>query len=176
MIFLEDYAQVMVENCHFTYVAVADDGQVIGLISGLYQKNFDKKLSKAYDYKRHYGLAVKFMLKYFTGLYYLSDGFKRDFKIFFAKLQERNDKMVGVCDCELAALTTRKEYRKGLGTALVNKMVEHCREKNVKTIRVFTNTASTYGFYDKYGFDLVKEVLFTIKGVSGRSLIYELEI
>ena len=33
-ILLRDYAQVLIEKCNFTYVAEADDGQVVGLSAG----------------------------------------------------------------------------------------------------------------------------------------------
>ena len=41
-ILLRDYAQVLIEKCNFTYVAEADDGQVVGFICGKYSKSFDR--------------------------------------------------------------------------------------------------------------------------------------
>lgn len=174
MIFLRDYAQFMIENCNFTYVAEAD-GKVVGLICGNYEKKFNKSLSKKYDYRRHPFLIFKFFFKYIFGFYHLSKDFKEEFKIFFEKLRQRKSDTLGECDCELAALTTRKEYRKGLGTALVSRFEEHCLKNNVKTIRVLTNTASKYEFYDKYGFYLVKEIPYEIKQIQGKTMIYEIK-
>jgi len=175
MIFLHDYVKIIISYCNFTYVAVADE-KVVGLLSGNYQKKFDKKLANRFDYKRRHGLLLKTIFKYLFGFYRLSDEFKKEFKIFFSILQKRDNKVINDCDCELATLTTLKNYRKGLGTALVNQLVEQCREKNVKTIHVFTTTASTYEFYEKFGFHLVWELPFTVREIQGKSLVYELNL
>ena len=35
---LRDYAQVLIEKCNFTFVAEAEDGQVVGFVCGKYDK------------------------------------------------------------------------------------------------------------------------------------------
>ena len=52
-ILLRDYAQVLIEKCNFTYVAEADDGQVVGFICGKYDKAFDRTLANRYACKKH---------------------------------------------------------------------------------------------------------------------------
>ena len=44
------------------------------------------------------------------------------------------------CDCELMALCSRRDFRKGLGTALWEAFKERCIQSGVKTVRVFTDT------------------------------------
>ena len=41
---LRDYAQVLIEKCNFTFVAEAEDGQVVGFVCGKYGKAFGKPI------------------------------------------------------------------------------------------------------------------------------------
>jgi ribosomal protein S18 acetylase RimI-like enzyme len=171
--FLHDYAQVLIEKCHFTFVAEYD-GIVVGFISGFYQKRFNKKLSKQIHHKKNYNIWIKMVFKYYMKLYHMSNVFKHEYNLFFKKLQERPNKGLGKnFDCELVVLTSRKNYRKGLGTALINEMMKICKEDNVKNVRLFTNTAASYKFYEKYGFKKIYEKEYEFDETKGKSLIYE---
>ena len=66
---LRDYAQVLIEKCSFTYVAEAQDGQVVGFVCGKYGKAFDRTLASRYGCKRHYGLWCRMFLKYYLKRY-----------------------------------------------------------------------------------------------------------
>lgn len=172
MAFIQDYTQVLIEKCNFTLVALAQ-GKVVGYISGGYQKAFSPSLAKQHSPKPHYGLFIKIFVKYYLKRYAMSGPFKAEYDIFFAKVQERKSDTLGPCDCELVTLTSRKGYRKGLGTALVNAFLAHCRSNNVKTVRLVTTSDVSYSFYDKYGFTRVKDLPFTGKGLNGATYVYE---
>ena len=51
-ILLCDYAQILIEKCNFTYVAEAEDHQVVGFICGKYDKHFSKALAAQYETKK----------------------------------------------------------------------------------------------------------------------------
>ena len=168
---LRDYARVLAEKCSFTYVA-EKDGQVVGFISGHYKKSFNKALAKSRDVKPHYGVWIKCFLKFAFGGYKLSVPFKEQFAAFFRQAKENGKDTPLDCDCELVALCSCKDYRKGLGTALWNAFAERCRRDGAKTVRLFTNTSATYTFYEKRGFTLVWGKPYSFGG-NGRSLVYE---
>lgn len=42
---------------------------------------------------------------------------------FYRQLQERDNKIFGICDLELVALSSKAAYRKGLGTALITQFL-----------------------------------------------------
>ncbi|MCP1101640.1 N-acetylglutamate synthase-like GNAT family acetyltransferase [Aequitasia blattaphilus] len=170
---LKDYTQVMLEKSNFNLVA-EKDGMVVGFVSGIYNKSFNKKLAKTYEQKQHYGAFIKLSLKFYLKRYNTSPDFKKEFELFFQKMMEREPSTFGYCDCELAALSSRKDYRKGLGTALVNGMVEKCTHEKVKNIRLFTNTDASYKFYDKYGLTKIYEKPYSFDERQGKSMIYEL--
>ena len=173
--FLQDYTQVLIEKSNFTYVAQVE-GIVVGFICGTFQKEFNKALAKQFDNTQHWFFFIKFMLKYIFKRYHFSKDFAEEFRVFFAKIGECKKLSLGKCDCELVALTSRNGYRKGLGTALVNRMVKRCKENCTESIRLLTNTTSTYTFYEKYGFSLVEEKDYAIGENTGKSFVYEINI
>ena len=142
-IFLRDYAQVLAEKCSFTYVAESE-GQVVGFIIGHYKKDFDKSLAKTHDAKPHYKAWLGCFFKFAFGGYKMSAPFKAQFDLFYKKLKENGKDTPLACDCELMALCSRRDYRKGLGTALWEAFKERCIQSGVKTVRVFTDTDATY--------------------------------
>ena len=144
--FLRDYAQVLAEKCSFTYVAESE-GQVVGFIIGHYKKRFDKALAKLHDVKPHYKVWLRCFFKFMFGGYKMSAPFKAQFDLFYKKLKENGKDTPLTCDCELMALCSRRDYRKGLGTALWEAFQERCIQSGVKTVRVFTDTDATYTFY-----------------------------
>jgi GNAT superfamily N-acetyltransferase len=150
---------------------------VVGFLCGLYQKEFNAAVVKQASSKPHYRVWVKMFLKYYLKLYALSSVFKHEFSLFFKKTQERPRKgLGGGLSCELVALTSRKDYRKGVGAALVNTMAEVCKSNKAQTIRVFTNTAATYTFYDKYGFKKIYEKDYKFEALTGKSFMYEFRL
>lgn len=168
---LSDYANMLMEFSSFAYAA-EKDGQVAGFITGSYGKRFSRKLYKRHDLRRHYGTHIWHLLKFAFGGYKLSAQFKEQFALFFKKIRENGKDTPLECDCELQALCSRSEYRKGLGTALWNAFAARCKEDGAKTVRVFTNTASTYMFYEKRGFKRIWEKPYSF-GASGSSFVYE---
>ncbi len=170
--FLQDYTQVLIEKSNFTFVAEAD-GQVVGFISGNYQPAFNKQLANHYATYRHFGVWAKFVAKYSLHLYEFSPAFKKSFDLFFTKMEERSGMAVTACDCELAALCSRKAYRKGLGTFMTDYFLEECWQNNVHSVRLFTNSAVSYTFYDKYGFQCILTKPFLIDGNEETSFVYE---
>ena len=173
-IFLRDYAQVLAEKCSFTYVAESE-GQVVGFIIGHYKKDFDKVLAKRHDVKPHYKAWLRCFFKFAFGGYKMSAPFKAQFDVFYKKLKENGKDTPLTCDCELMALCSRKDFRKGLGTALWEAFQERCIQSGVKTVRVFTDTDATYTFYEKRGFSLIWEKPYSF-GTPGKSLVYEYKL
>ena len=54
-------------------------------------------------------------MKFYLKLYHLSPAFQKQFDAFYKQLRERDAKTFGACDLELVALTSRVDYRQGLG-------------------------------------------------------------
>ena len=105
----------------------------------------------------------------------MSAPFKAQFDVFYKKLKENGKDTPLACDCELMALCSRRDFRKGLGTALWKAFKERCIRSGVKTVRVFTDTDATYTFYEKRGFRLVWEKPYSF-GMPGKSLVYEIKL
>lgn len=171
--FLRDYVQILIEKCSFTYVALAD-GKVIGFISGSYKKSFNIALARKSDTKRHYWAWIKCFAKFSFGGYKLSPAFKEQFDAFFRRIRERNKHTPMACDCELVALTSRREYRRGLGTALWMTFAGRCASDGVKRIRLFTDSDASYDFYERRGFTRVWSKPYSFGG--GSSYVYEFKL
>lgn len=154
---LRDYAQVLIEKLGFTYVAETEEHEVVGFISGLYNKRFSRRLAKAHDTKRHYGLWCLMFLRYYLKGYEMSPLFKEQFDSFVRQAQERDAKDFETCDLELMALASKRDHRKGLGTALLTRFLERGRDDGAECVRVFTNTLASWEFYERRGFELVAE-------------------
>ena len=114
-ILLRDYAQVLIEKCSFAYVAETPDRQIVGFISGNYGKRFRPMKKDSDRYKRHYVTWCRMFLKFYLKGYCLSEIFQKQLDDFILQAREREEKFFDGCDLELAALTSRKDYRKGLG-------------------------------------------------------------
>ena len=167
-----DYAQILIEKCNFTYVAETEDHQVVGFICGKYDKRFSKALAAQYETKKHYGRWCKMFLKFYLKRYKMSAPFQKQFDAFFRQLQERDKETVGKCDLELVALSSRRNYRKGLGTALVTQFLNRAKADGADRVRLFTNTLASWEFYEKRGFKKVAEKPFQ-DGSGNQSLVYE---
>lgn len=172
--FLRDYVQVLAEKCSFTYVAESE-GHVVGFIIGQYKKSFDRALARHHDVKPHYGVWLKCFLKFAAGGYKMSASFREQFDNFFKQTKENGKDTPLSCECELVALCSRKDFRRGLGTALWHAFQQRCAEDGAKTVRVFTNTNATYTFYEKRGFKLVWKKPYSFGG-TGKSLVYEYKL
>ena len=158
-ILLCDYAQILIEKCNFTYVAETEDHQVVGFICGKYDKRFSKALAAQYETKKHYGRWCKMFLKFYLKRYKMSAPFQ-------------DKETVGKCDLELVALSSRRNYRKGLGTALVTQFLNRAKADGADRVRLFTNTLASWEFYEKRGFKKVAEKPFQ-DGSGNQSLVYE---
>ncbi len=58
---------------------------------------------------------------------------------------------------EIYDLTTMEGYRGGLGRALVDAFVEEARRAGLNRVDVGTDTELAWGFYERYGFQRVRE-------------------
>ncbi|HIU25430.1 MAG TPA: GNAT family N-acetyltransferase [Candidatus Copromorpha excrementigallinarum] len=173
--FLRDYTQIIIEKSNFTYVAETDERKVTGFICGKYSKNFSTSLAGRYETKKHYFLWCKMFLKFYLKRYKLSESFQKEFDGFFRQLQERDSSAFGKCDLELVALSSKKAYRKGLGTALLTEFLRRAEADGADLIRLFTNSLASWEFYEKRGFTKIAEYPF--KDDSGnRSIVYEYRI
>lgn len=177
MAFLQDYTRLLVHLGNFTLVALYE-GQVVGFVCGQYSKSFSPALAGQHPQKMPGTLLAKIYAKFLLGLYRFSPAFNAQWKLFLQKLRQRPKGGVGPCQCELAALTSRAAFRKGLGTALVNAFMQQCRQNGAHTIRLLTNTAATYLFYEKYGFTRVNSQPFHLPlpgggAAEGETYIYQ---
>lgn len=170
--FLRDYAQVLIEKCSFSYVAVASDGQVGGFVCGKYNKSFDKRLAGRSDTERHYGRWLAMFLKFYLKGYKLSPAFQAQFDAFFRQLRQREEEPFQGCDLELVALSSRKAYRKGVGTALVTRFISRAQADGAGSIRLLTNTLASWEFYEKRGFCIIWEKPFPDSS-GERTMVYE---
>lgn len=173
MAFLCDYAEVLIEKCSFTYVAVCER-TVVGFISGHYNQSFDRALAARREAKAHFGVWARCFFKFAFGGYKLSPAFKEQFSRFYLQIKEGRDAPLA-CDCELMALCSRKNYRRGLGTALWNAFFARVKGEGASCIRLFTNTDASYTFYERRGFSRVWERPYSFGG-EGSSLVYEYTI
>lgn len=172
---LQDYAQVLIEKCNFAYVAEAENRQVVGFICGKYSKQFSPSLARQYETKKHYGLWYKMFFKFYLKQYRLSPAFEAQFDNFFRQLQEREAAIFGACDLELVAISSRAAYRKGLGTALLERFLDRGKADGANSVRLFTNTLASWEFYEKRGFARVAQVPFR-DGSGNQSIVYERKI
>lgn len=102
----------------------------------------------------------------------MSLAFKKEFNSFLQQLQNRNAKTFGKYDLEPVALTSKRDYRKGLETALVTQFLLQAKSDGANCIRLFTNTLASWKFYEKRGFKKVVEFPFQ-DGFKNKSLVYE---
>ena len=174
-VFLREYAQVLIEKCNFTYVAETEDHEVVGFVSGKYDKHFSKALADLYTTRKHYGVWCKMFFFFYCKQYHLSSAFQKQFDDFFKQLRERDAKTFGTCDLELVALASKKDYRKGLGTALVQQFLERAKKDGAKHVRLFTNSLAAWQFYEKRGFDKVGEKPFS-DGLGNYSYVYAYDV
>ena len=171
-ILLRDYAQVLIEKCSFAYVAETPDRQIVGFISGNYGKRFRPMKKDSDRYKRHYVTWCRMFLKFYLKGYCLSEIFQKQLDDFILQAREREEKFFDGCDLELAALTSRKDYRKGLGTALVSRFMDRAVADGARNVRLLTNTLASWEFYEKKGFTKILEKPFS-DGSGQKTIIYE---
>ena len=56
-------------------------------------------------------------------------------------------------DSEVELFVVDKEYRgRGIGRSLIGRFIEHLKERNKKTVYLYTNIVSNWRFYEKCGF------------------------
>ena len=114
-ILLRDYAQVLIEKCNFTYVAEADDGQVVGFICGKYSKSFDRPLANRYACKKHYGLWCRMFFKYYLKQYKMSGPFRYNGIISFPNYRSGTARPLGPVTWNLWRLPPKRLIGRGWG-------------------------------------------------------------
>lgn len=65
---------------------------------------------------------------------------------------------------------------RGCGKALLAKLAETCKEKNIKNIYLWTDTTCDHDYYEKNNFTLVNEVETLVNGQNIRTIIYKKQI
>lgn len=63
--------------------------------------------------------------------------------------------------------------QKGGGKMLLSKLVETCKENNIKNIYLWTDTTCDYDYYSKNKFELVKEAETTVNNKVLKTIIYK---
>ena len=75
-----------------------------------------------------------------------------------------NEKMQWI---DVDTLFVDEKYRKNkIGTELVNKLINYCKENNLIGIHLTTLDFQAKGFYEKLGFELIAEIKDWPKGVT----------
>ena len=82
---------------------------------------------------------------------------------------------------EVLLLTSRKDYRGGIGRALMDAWVEETRAQGYDKIVVSTDSTVSYDFYERYGFKRVRDFplkcfFYSLPGVDVHGYIYSLDI
>lgn len=82
---------------------------------------------------------------------------------------------------EILLLTSQKEYRGGIGRALVDAWVEEVRSRGYSNTTVGTDSTLSWEFYERYGFRRVKEFplkmyFHSLPGVDVHGYYYELDL
>lgn len=167
---LRDYARILMTMSSFALVAETGDGLVAGFICGKYDKRFARSRGIRTG-GGGLGFTTSRMLKYLVNGYGLSEPFRGQFRDFLRQAREGGGGFIGECDLELLAITSRREFRKGLGTALLAGFLDRAREDGAGTVRVFTNTLASWEFYERRGFERVAEKPFP-DGSGNLSLVY----
>lgn len=65
---------------------------------------------------------------------------------------------------------------RGCGKALLAKLAETCKEKNIKNIYLWTDTTCDHEYYEKNNFTLVQEVETRVNGQNIRTIIYKKQV
>lgn len=65
---------------------------------------------------------------------------------------------------------------RGCGKALLAKLAETCKEKNIKNIYLWTDTTCDHDYYEKNNFTLVQEVETVVNGQNIRTIIYKKQV
>ena len=86
--------------------------------------------------------------------------FQKQLDSFILQAREREEQFFDGCDLELVALTSRTDYRKGLGTVLVSRFMDRAGNDGAETVRLLTNTLASWKFYEKRGFTKIWEKPF----------------
>ena len=173
--YLRDYTQCSIEMSNFCFVAEFE-GDIAGFVCGMYKDSFDKKLADIKVNRCNKFIFMKVLFKSLFSDYFLSNKFRNYLRKIELRANERSKlKTLDQCDCELALISSKKKYRKGVGTALTNALVDQCRNTGVATIHVFTNTTVSYKFYEHYGMQCIEKVPYSFES-EGESLVYEYKV
>jgi len=171
--FLRDCMDALVGLSNFTLVAETD-GKIAGFLGFSYKETFNKELSETFNVPGRHKNFRTIGMKRRLGLYRLSKEFKKEFRRFITEVMLKPD-ITNDCDCEIIVLSSRKDLRKGVGTALVQEMTERCRSNGASRIRIATDTSWNHSFYGRFG-TIVYEQEHEIDGIAGRTFVYEIRV
>jgi ribosomal protein S18 acetylase RimI-like enzyme len=82
---------------------------------------------------------------------------------------------------EILMLNSQKEYRGGIGRAMMDAWVDETRARGYDSTIVNTDSTVSWDFYERYGFKRVREFptkmfYYSLPGVDARGYIYSLDI
>jgi Predicted acetyltransferase len=171
--FLRDCMDALVGISNFTLIAETD-GKIAGFIGVSYKETFSKELSKSSNVPGKRKNFVTIGMKRHLRLYRLSPEFKKEFERFFSEVMMKPD-ITDDCDCEIVVLSSRKDLRKGVGTALVEEAIARCKRNGASRMRIATDTSWNHSFYGRFG-SVVYEKEHVIDGIPGTTFVYEISL
>jgi ribosomal protein S18 acetylase RimI-like enzyme len=136
-----------------TFVAEVE-GRVRGVLVGSFRSDLDTA-------GRALVAAVKMLLHMIAGRYQLSALAKKHlFQLFrgfllYIYLHPHNS------DAETLLLVSHKEYRGGIGRALMDAWIREVRSNGFQTATVGTDSVLSWDFYERYGYRRVREFDYT---------------
>lgn len=143
-----------------------------------------------YDLNREYSFSIlDNQLKGFLLAFCKTDSYKpKDFGERVNALKEKAEQKIAfdlfnyleICGNELKNIINYDDIilglfvsiQKGCGKQLLAKLVETCKEKNMKNIYLWTDTTCDYEYYKKNDFILLKELESFVNGKQIKTLIY----
>lgn len=94
----------------------------------------------------------------------------------FNYLEVCGNKLKNIINYDDVILGLFVSIHKGCGKQLLAKLVEICKEKNMKNIYLWTDTTCDYEYYKKNDFILIKEIESLVNGKQIKTLIYKKDI
>jgi len=154
---LESGLRIFLRGCLMTsnYSQIAEeDGEVVGFILGRTDKDYSAFRKVFQHLPATVWATLKFVVR--NRSQQKIRGFVRVIMTSYKKLLNSVDKRF---DGELVLFVVGKRFQgRGIGKTLMNRFFETCRKKELRSIRVFTDTQCNYGFYDHNGFRRLHEL------------------
>lgn len=187
---------------NFENIDIEKASELSQLTWGDFYTNESEKLQKLiysfmveyYDLNREYSFSIlEDELKGFLLAFCKTDCYKlKDFDERVKALKEKTEQKIAVdlfnylefCGKKLKSIINDDDVilglfvsiKKGCGKQLLAKLVETCKERNMKNIYLWTDTTCDYEYYRKNNFVLLKQINSLVNGKSIKTLIYQKSI